>query len=64
MKYSLTDCHSRGKAVGVENNVRNHSRFREGQIFCRPLLTANSLLSRSASKLVSNSWVPLEFGYS
>lgn len=49
--------HPTGKSMGVEQNVRNHSGVCKRQILSRPLLRANSLLSSSGGKFVTDAGV-------
>ena len=49
-----TDGHARGKAVRVEDDVRDNARLREGHVDQQPYLTAYPLLSCATGKLVTN----------
>ncbi len=49
--------------MGVEYDIWSHSTLREGHIFYWPFLTAYSLLSMSACKLVTNDGISLKKKY-
>jgi len=51
---AYTDSHSRGKAVGIEDDVRNESTLREGHVLSRPELREDALLTVSRGELVAD----------
>lgn len=55
-----SDCHTRREAVGVEHDVGDQPRLREGQVFGRPALGADTLLAGPGSELVAHCGVTLE----
>lgn len=60
MLATLAYGHPRRKAVRVEDDVWNHASLRKRHILCRPFLTADTLLTVTTGKLVSDDRIPLE----